>query len=62
MEAVDPSVPVAVYAAAVWIVGRVRFLGEITNPEADKTALSRELRTIKKGRQAHERWSRTAIR
>ncbi|GAA4026843.1 helix-turn-helix domain-containing protein [Actimicrobium antarcticum] len=50
MEAGDPSVSVAAYATALWLVGRVQFLGEIANPEADETALLRELRTIKKGK------------
>ena len=48
MEAGDPSVSVAAYATALWIIGRVQYLGEIANPEADEAALLRELRTIKK--------------
>lgn len=50
MEAGDPSVSVAAYATALWIVGRVQFLGEIANPETDEAALLRELRTIKRGK------------
>lgn len=50
MEAGDPTVSVAAYATALWIIGRVQFLGEIANPEADESALLRELRTIKKGK------------
>lgn len=50
MEAGDPSVSVAAYATALWLIGRVQYLGEIANPEADEAALLRELRTIKKGK------------
>jgi hypothetical protein len=38
----------AAYATALWVLGRVQFLGEIANPEADEMALLQELRTIKK--------------
>jgi hypothetical protein len=48
LEAGDPSVSMAAYATALWVLGRVQFLGEIANPEADEMALLQELRTIKK--------------
>ncbi len=48
LEAGDPSVSMAAYATALWVIGRVHFLGEIANPEADEMALLQELRTIKK--------------
>lgn len=50
VEAGDPSVSVAAYATALWVIGRVHFLSEIANPEADEMALLQELRTIKKGK------------
>jgi len=49
VEAGDPSVSVAAYATALWIIGRVHYLGEIANPQADEIALLQELRTFKKG-------------
>ena len=48
IEAGDPSVSMAAYATALWALGRVHFLGELANPEADETALLLELRTIKR--------------
>jgi transcriptional regulator with XRE-family HTH domain len=48
IEAGDPSVSVAGYATALWLIGRVHLLGELANPEADEAALLQELRTIKK--------------
>lgn len=50
LEAGDPAVSMASYAMALWLVGRVQYLGEIANPEADETALLTELRTIRKGK------------
>lgn len=50
LEAGDPSVSMAAYATALWLLGRVQYLGEIANPEADEMALLRELRTIKKSK------------
>ena len=52
LEAGDPSVSVAAYATALWLIGRVHLLGELANPETDETALLQELRTIKKGKGA----------
>lgn len=48
VEAGDPTVSIAAYATALWLIGRVHFLGEIANPEADEMALLQELRTIKR--------------
>jgi transcriptional regulator with XRE-family HTH domain len=48
LEAGDPSVSMAAYATALWVIGRVHLLGEIANPEADEMALLQELRSIKK--------------
>jgi transcriptional regulator with XRE-family HTH domain len=50
LEAGDPAVSMASYATALWLIGRVQYLGEIANPEADETALLTELRTIRKGK------------
>lgn len=50
LEAGDGSVSMAAYATALWVLGRVHYLSEIANPEADELALLRELRTIKKGK------------
>jgi len=50
VEAGNPSVSIAAYATALWVIGRVHLLGELANPEVDETALLQELRTIKKVR------------
>ncbi len=50
LEAGDPTVSMAAYATALWLLGRVQYLGEIANPEADEIALLQELRTIKKNK------------
>lgn len=50
VEAGDPSVSVAAYATALWIIGRVHLLGELANPETDEIALLQELRKIKKSK------------
>lgn len=46
MEQGDPTVSVAVYAMALWLVGRVQFLSEIANPASDETALLLDLRNL----------------
>lgn len=48
VEAGDPSVSIAAYATALWIIGRVHLLSEIAAPETDETALLQELQSIKK--------------
>jgi DNA-binding transcriptional regulator YiaG len=52
VEAGDPSVSMAAYATALWMIGRVHLLSEIANPETDEMALLQELRTIKKSKGA----------
>ena len=52
VEAGDASVSMAAYATALWVIGRVHFLGELANPEADEMALLQELRSIKRARGA----------
>ena len=51
MEQGDPSVSIAVYAMALWLIGRVHFVSEIANPVNDETALLLEMRNLSKGRQ-----------
>jgi hypothetical protein len=43
MEKGDPTVSIGVYASALWLIGRVQFLGTIADPAADETALVLEL-------------------
>ncbi len=50
MEAGDPTVSVATYATALWLIGRVHFLGQIADPTHDDEALFRELKNIPKSR------------
>lgn len=50
LENGDPSVSVAAYATALWVIGRIHLLGELANPEADETALLQELKMIKKNK------------
>ena len=49
MEAGDPSVSIVVYASALWLIVRERFLGEIANPQVDADALLLEIRGLSKG-------------
>lgn len=39
LEAGDPSVGVAVYATALWLVGKAGVLGELASPRDDTEAL-----------------------
>ena len=48
LEGGDPTVSMAAYGTALWLIGRVHFLSEIASPETDEIALLQELRTIKK--------------
>ncbi len=50
MEAGDPSVSVATYATALWLIGRAQALGEIADPANDELALLQELKEIPKAR------------
>jgi transcriptional regulator with XRE-family HTH domain len=49
MEKGDPTVSMGVYASALWLVGRVQFLGAIADPATDETALMLELRKLSGG-------------
>lgn len=55
MEAGDPTVSISVYAMALWLVGRVRFLPRIADPAADQTALALELQNLKSGGKGAQR-------
>ncbi|MFS8981366.1 helix-turn-helix transcriptional regulator [Cupriavidus necator] len=48
MEQGDPSVSVAVYAMALWLVGRLKWLPEIANPAADEVALDLEISRVQR--------------
>ena len=50
LEDGDPSVSVAAYATALWVIGRVHMLGQLAPPETDETALLQELQVIKKSK------------
>jgi len=49
MESGNPTVSIAVYASALWLIGRERLLGEIADPQFDKDALLLEIRGLSKG-------------
>jgi transcriptional regulator with XRE-family HTH domain len=46
MEKGDPTVSMGVYASALWLIGRVQFLGVIADPATDETALMLELHNL----------------
>lgn len=46
MESGEATVSVAIYAMALWLVGRVQFLPEIAHPANDETALMLELKGL----------------
>lgn len=48
MEKGDPSVSMAAYAAALWLMGRVQVLPEVAAPENDLTALEQDVRAARK--------------
>lgn len=48
MEKGDPSVSIAAYAAALWLMGRVQALPEVAAPESDLTALEQDVRAARK--------------
>jgi transcriptional regulator with XRE-family HTH domain len=50
MEKGDPTVSMAVYASALWLIGRVQFLGAIADPATDETALMLELHKLSGGK------------
>ena len=45
MERGDPAVAFGVYATALWLMGRGRFIAELAAPQNDQGALEREVRT-----------------
>jgi transcriptional regulator with XRE-family HTH domain len=54
LEAGDPGVGMGIYAAALWLVGRVDALPELADPALDRGALELDVR------QARERQARRA--
>lgn len=44
LERGDPTVSMAAYASALWLIGRVQALGEIAAPSADLGALELDVR------------------
>jgi hypothetical protein len=48
VEAGDPSVSVAAYATALWLIGRIHLFGEIAEPSKDELALMQELELFSK--------------
>jgi transcriptional regulator with XRE-family HTH domain len=46
LEAGDPSVSMAAYATALWLMGRSSVLAEAADPQADRGALELELRSL----------------
>lgn len=47
MESGDPSVSMAVYATALWLIEKINNMGDIAAPATDDAALSGELLLIK---------------
>ena len=50
VEAGDPTVSMATYATALWLIGRVQLLGEIADPAKDEVALMQELKPLTKSK------------
>ncbi|MEO8674878.1 MAG: XRE family transcriptional regulator [Casimicrobiaceae bacterium] len=48
LEKGDPTVSMAAYASALWLMGRVQALGEIAAPSADIGALELNVRDARK--------------
>ena len=48
LEKGDPSVSIAAYAAALWLMGRVQALPEVAAPQNDLTALEQDVRAARK--------------
>ncbi len=48
MEQGDPTVSIAVYAMALWLVGRLKWLPDIANPATDEVALDLELARVQR--------------
>lgn len=47
LEKGDPSVSIAAYAGALWLMGRVQALPEVAAPENDLTALEQDVRAVR---------------
>ena len=47
LEKGDPSVSMAAYASALWLMGRVQALPEVASPENDLTALEQDVRAAR---------------
>jgi DNA-binding XRE family transcriptional regulator len=47
LEKGDPSVSMAAYAAALWLMGRVQALPGVAAPENDLTALEQDVRAVR---------------
>ena len=50
LEKGDPTVGMAAYASALWLIGRVQALAEIAAPAADLGALELEIRKARRRR------------
>lgn len=48
MEKGDPSVSIAAYACALWLMGRVQALPGVAAPESDLAALERDVRVARR--------------
>jgi len=48
LEQGDPTVSMAAYASALWLMGRVQALGEIAAPSTDLGALELDVRNARK--------------
>ncbi len=57
LEQGDPGVSMGIYATALWMMGRIKALGELANPEQDLGALTADIRKIQE-KQARRRASR----
>jgi DNA-binding XRE family transcriptional regulator len=47
LEKGDPSVSMAAYAGALWLMGRVQALPGVAAPESDLTALEQDVRAVR---------------
>lgn len=60
LEKGDPSVSMAVYASALWLLGLSDGLAELANPSKDMRALESDVQQANQLRAARTRASRTA--
>ncbi|WP_422649864.1 helix-turn-helix domain-containing protein [Cupriavidus sp. H18C1] len=59
MENGDPTVSMAVYAMALWLIGRLNWLAQIADPAVDEVALDLELTRIQRsGRSKKVTWNK----